>query len=89
MTLTDPIYDLFKDINSLIFRNGSILINFILQRTLITIFNDHYFEVFILKTFVAFQDVRAVEFHHNPGFLLSQSLFYTFQMRTFLTFDGS
>jgi len=89
MALTDPIYDLFKDINSLIFRNGSILINFILQRTLITIFNDHYFEVFILKTFITFQNVRTVEFHHNPGFLLSQSLFYTFQIWALLTFDGS
>jgi len=53
MTLSNTVDNLFEDSNGLVFRNFPHRIDFILQRTLVAVFDDHDFQVPILKAFVA------------------------------------
>ena len=89
MTFSDTIYDLFQNVNSLIFRYVAVFVNFILERAWIAILKNHYFKVLILIALITFQNVGTVKFHHDFWFLFDKSLFYFFQFNVSLTLDCS
>lgn len=89
MTLPNTIDDLFDNANGLILRNVALLINLILKGTRVAILKDHNFEISILETFIALENVRTVKFHHDFRLLLSESFFNAFKLWAFLAFNSS
>jgi hypothetical protein len=78
MTFSESSYDLFQDGDCLFFRDFFIFVNLISQSTLITILDDHYFDIFVLEAFITFEDIRTVYPHHESRLLMDQSLFDDF-----------
>ncbi len=64
---------MFEDWNGFFFGDFFEKLNFMGEGPLITVLNDHDFEVFVGEAFKTLENVGGVDFHHEFGLFLDES----------------